>query len=177
MYGQTIHTLHVKAKRKIRPGHLPLPHPEVPRPPSPFAELFPPFIGKSEQEQIKAEQARQRALELEGPRIQRDRKFAELRKAREKVRRAAGEVRDAVFLEWIERCLERAEVPTEWTQARTLYANYLKHAKTIAQNRAQRREVVMELATETLWGKMMATLFTKKRRTAGWYYPLRCKKG
>jgi hypothetical protein len=129
-----------------------------------------------EEELRKIEDAK-RKQELERPRVERDRAFSELRKARTKVEKAAGEVRDLVFREWALRCVQSAQRPDEWTQARTLYENYLLHAKTIGRNRSQRGEIVQELATETQWGRMMATQFTKKRRTAGWYYPLRVKRG
>lgn len=75
------------------------------------------------------------------------------------------------------RCVIAAQEPSEWTQARILYESYLQHAKTFGRNRGQRELSVQELATETQWGRMMATMFVKKRRRAGWYYQLRLKRG
>lgn len=100
-----------------------------------------------------------------------------LQQARAEAQTQAGWVEDLIFDDWIARCVIEANDPREWTQARVLYEDYLTHAKTCAKNRAQKTLVVQVLATETQWGRMMATLFPKKRRTAGWYYPLRCKRG
>jgi hypothetical protein len=103
--------------------------------------------------------------------------FTNLQKARAKAEELAGAVRDAAFDDWVRRCVVSAQVPGEWTQARMLYASYLDHAQRFGRTRDHRAQSVQSLATETQWGRMMATLFPKKRRTAGLYYPLRCKRG
>ena len=103
--------------------------------------------------------------------------FTKLKAARKKVEKLAQAVRSDAFDDWVSCCVVTAKEPSEWTQARILYESYLRHAKNYGRNRGQRAESVQELATETQWGRMMATLFVKKRRSAGWYYPLRCKRG
>lgn len=103
--------------------------------------------------------------------------FTALRKARAKAEELSGAVRNAAFEDWILRSVVNAQEPSEWTQAQVLYENYLAHAKTFGDNRTQRAQSIQELATQTQWGRMMATLFPKRRRSAGWYYPLRCKRG
>lgn len=100
-----------------------------------------------------------------------------LQQARAKAEELTGAVRSAAFDDWVRRCVVDAQTPSEWTQARTLYESYIAHARRFGDNRAQRSQSVLALATETQWGRMMATLFVKKRRSAGWYYPLRCKRG
>jgi hypothetical protein len=106
-----------------------------------------------------------------------DANLTALGKARAKVEELAGNVRSDAFEDWVRRSVVTAEVPAEWTQARILYENYLEHAKTYGNNRTQKAVAKQELATETQWGRMMATMLPKKRRTAGWYYTLRCKRG
>lgn len=100
-----------------------------------------------------------------------------LQKARKDTEWLVREVRDLGFEDWIRRCVQNAERPDEWTQAQTLYENYLVHVKTRNLHRDLQKLLTEEAATFTTWGRMMATQFTKKRRTAGWYYPLRCKRG
>ena len=95
-----------------------------------------------------------------------------LQVARADAATAAGWVRDVFFSDWIGRCVEEAQTPAKWTQARTLYEDYLAHARFYGKNTAEKKAVVQELATETQWGRMMAMHFQKKRRSAGWYYPL-----
>jgi hypothetical protein len=75
------------------------------------------------------------------------------------------------------RCVVDAQTPSEWTQASTLYENYIAHARRFGENRAQRSQSVLALATQTQWGRMMATLFPKTRRSAGWFYPLKLRRG
>jgi hypothetical protein len=114
---------------------------------------------------------------MDRKRAERDQSFTALQAARKKVEEFAGPVRDAAFDDWVRRSVVPAKVPAEWTQARVLYENYLAFARKFGRNRAQRALSIEELATETQWGRMMTTVFPKKRRTAGWYYPLRCKRG
>lgn len=105
--------------------------------------------------------------------------FTALRKTRAKAEELAGAARDAAFDDWLRRCVVIAEAPAEWTQARALYDNYIAHAQRFGRNREQRALSIQELATETQWGRMMATMATqiaKKRRSAGWYYQLRLKR-
>jgi len=103
--------------------------------------------------------------------------FTKLKAARKKVEALATVVRDEGFDEWVRRCLVHAERPDEWTPARELYENYIERTKRYGQNRGNRALSKQELASETQWGKMMGALFTKKRRRAGLYYPLRLKRG
>ncbi len=99
--------------------------------------------------------------------------FTEYRAARAKLELLAPSVRRAGFDYWLDRYVVTVDDPREWTQAQTLYESYLKHARTVCDKEAS----VHELATVTLWGRMMATQFGKKRRGSGWHYPLRLKKG
>lgn len=103
--------------------------------------------------------------------------FSALQKARAKAEELTGALRTAAFDDWVRRCVVDVKTPTEWTQARTLYENYIAHAQQFGDNRAQRAQSVQALATETQWGRMMATLYLKKRRTKGWYYPVKLKRG
>ncbi|MFU3625106.1 hypothetical protein ACM7JP_17870 [Pseudomonas aeruginosa] len=103
--------------------------------------------------------------------------FTKLKAARKKVEELAQAVRSDAFDDWVSCCVVTAKEPSEWTQARILYESYLRHAKSYGRNRGQRAESVQELATETQWGRMMATLFPKKRRRAGFYYQLRLRRG
>jgi len=111
-----------------------------------------------------------------------------LQEARAEAEKQAGWLQDLVFDDWIARCVEEANDPREWTQARVLYEDYLSHARTIADREpikreyrsvteAKRRVALQALATETMWGRIMATLYPKKRRGKGWYYPLRLVRG
>ncbi|MBS1834911.1 MAG: hypothetical protein JST65_19485 [Acidobacteria bacterium] len=103
--------------------------------------------------------------------------LTKLKAARKKAQDLATTVRSDAFDDWISTYVVTAERPDEWTQARTLYENYLKRAKDYGWNRPDKRVAKEELATETQWGRMMGSLFTKKRRRNGWYYPLRLKQG
>lgn len=103
--------------------------------------------------------------------------FTKLKAARNKVDELATVVRNDAFDDWVRRCLVEAQQPSEWTQSRELYENYVKRAKEYGNNRADKALLRQELATETQWGKMMGSVFTKKRRTKGWYYPIRLKQG
>lgn len=103
--------------------------------------------------------------------------FAKLKTARKKVEELSVSVRDEGFDDWVRRYLVTADQPSEWTQSRTLYENYIKRAKDFGNNRADKALSKQELATETQWGKMMGSLFTKKRRGKGWFYPMRLKQG
>lgn len=100
-----------------------------------------------------------------------------LKAARKKAQDLGAVVRDEAFDDWIRRFVVNAERPDEWTQAALLYANYLNQAKNYGLNRGDKALSKEELATETRWGMMMGSLFTKKRRAKGWYYPLRLKQG
>lgn len=100
-----------------------------------------------------------------------------LKAARKKVEEYSAVLRTAAFDDWVRRCLIEAENPREWTRAAPLYESYLRHAAIYGTNRSDKRLVKEELATETAWGKMMGSLFGKKRRRAGQYYPLRLKRG
>ena len=157
--------------RKPRPGSLPLPKTDTSEPPNPSEQAFnpqtayPDFFTEEDIKQYERKQAEQ------------DRAFTALHKARAKAEELAGVVRHAAFDDWVRRCVVNIKEPSEWTQARTLYESYLTHAKTYGRTRTHRALSVQELATETQWGRMMATMFPKKRRSAGWYYPLRCKRG
>lgn len=100
-----------------------------------------------------------------------------LKAARGRVSKLNAEVRDAAFDEWIRRCVVRADRPDEWTQSAVLYENYLKRAGDYGWNRPDRALINKELATATRWGRMMGSQFDKKRRSGGWYYPLKLKSG
>lgn len=102
--------------------------------------------------------------------------FTALTKARAKAEELAGAARDAAFDDWVRRSVVEAKRPDEWTQARVLYENYFTHVQRFGRNRTQRAQSVQVAATETQWGRMMATLFAKRRRASGWFYPLRCKR-
>lgn len=100
-----------------------------------------------------------------------------LKAARKKVEEYSAVLRTDAFDDWVRRCTETAEQPREWTRAALLYESYVRHAKTYGTSRPDKRFAKEELATETAWGKMMGSLFSKKRRRAGQYYPLRLKRG
>lgn len=103
--------------------------------------------------------------------------FTALQRARKAVEEATATFQNAAFDAWVRGCLDDAETPSDWTQARTLYDNYLKHAAAFGRNRAQKGLAQQVLATETTWGRMMSAHFPKTRRTNGMYYPLRIKRG
>jgi hypothetical protein len=114
-----------------------------------------------------AENQRQREIEQT---------FTGLQKVRKKAQELTQTVRSEAFDDWIRRCVVIAEEPAEWTQARHLYANYLDHAKHFGRNSTQRATSVQAMATETQWGRMMATLdVAKTRRGSGVHYSLRLK--
>ncbi|QUT07301.1 hypothetical protein KFK14_07805 [Sphingobium phenoxybenzoativorans] len=100
-----------------------------------------------------------------------------LKAARKKVEEYSAVLRTDAFDDWVRRCTETAGEPREWTRAALLYDSYLRHARKYGANRPAKRLAKEELATETAWGKMMGSLFGKKRRRAGQYYPLRLKQG
>lgn len=157
--------MHDMTTRKPRPGSLPLPeYDATPEPEEP--QPIPPWHGGDRD-----------AFEADLLRREKKATFSALQQARAKAEELTGAVRSAAFDDWVRRCVVDAQTPSEWTQARTLYESYIAHARRFGDNRAQRSQSVLALATETQWGRMMATLFVKKRRSAGWYYPLRCKRG
>ena len=100
-----------------------------------------------------------------------------LKAARKKVEEYSAVLRTEAFDDWVRRCTETAGEPKQWTQAELLYNSYVKHAKKYGANRPDKRLAKEELATLTAWGKMMGSLFGRKRRRAGQYYPLRLKQG
>jgi hypothetical protein len=100
-----------------------------------------------------------------------------LKAARKKVAEYSAVLRTDAFDDWVRRCTETAGEPRHWTRAALLYESYLRHARTYGANRPDKRLAQEELATETAWGKMMGSLFGRKRRRAGQYYPLRLKQG
>jgi hypothetical protein len=100
-----------------------------------------------------------------------------LQQARAEAEKQAGWLQDLVFDDWIERCVIEVDDPRNWTQARVLYEDYLAHARTFGKKAHEKRAVLQELVTETQWGRIMATLYPKKRRTAGWFYPLQLRRG
>lgn len=104
-------------------------------------------------------------------------RMTKLKDARRKAQKLAEVVRDDAFDDWVRRCIVSAECPDEWTQAALLYESYIRHAKNFGWNRGDRALATEGLATETRWGKMMGSLFTKTRRRRGQYYPLRLKQG
>lgn len=157
--------MHDMTTRKPRPGSLPLPDYDAP-PETEEPKPIPPWHGGDRD-----------AFEADLLRREKKAAFSALQQARAKAEELTGAVRSAAFDDWVRRCVVDAQTPSEWTQARTLYESYIAHARRFGDNRAQRSQSVLALATETQWGRMMATLFVKKRRSAGWYYPLRCKRG
>ena len=100
-----------------------------------------------------------------------------LQQARAEAEKQAGWLQDLVFDDWIRRCVVEVDDPRDWTQARVLYEDYLVHARTFGNKGNEKRVVRQELVTETQWGRLIATLYPKKRRTAGWFYPLKCVRG
>ena len=100
-----------------------------------------------------------------------------LRAARRKAEELGAVVRQDAFDDWVKRCVKAAERPDEWTQARDLYESYLKHVVRFGHSRTARGHSKEEAATETRFGKMMRSLFTARRRSRGYFYPLRLKKG
>lgn len=111
--------------------------------------------------------------------------MAKLRDARNKLRKLGDVVRTNMFNDWLDRCVVKVEQPTDWTRASDLYDSYVRHARKYGPSlqdgekatKTDQKVAREEMATETAWGKMMGSLFIKKRRRAGQYYPLRLKQG
>ena len=103
-------------------------------------------------------------------------KLSPLMDARRKAQLLAGWYQDDVFDSWARKFLVVADDPRQWTQAQVLYESYVK-AATLAEAGGARTNVGKTaretIATQTQWGRMMATKFTKKRRSRGWFYPVR----
>ncbi len=72
--------------------------------------------------------------------------------------------------------LVNAERSEEWTQARVLYASYLRQAGDFGHNNLNRSFGNAELATEPLWGRMMGQLYMKRRQSGGNYYSAKLKR-
>lgn len=106
-----------------------------------------------------------------------ERAITGLQQARAEAAKQAGWVQDLFFSAWISNCVEGADDPRQWTRASVLYENYLHRARKFSQKqkRLEQQAALEALATETQWGRWMATRYPKKRRTAGFYYPLRLK--
>jgi hypothetical protein len=100
-----------------------------------------------------------------------------LKDARKKMMKLAEVVRDEAFNYWLDQWVKPAQRPDEWTQASVLYENYLKRAKEYGNNKGDKRLSKDERATETQWGKMMGSLYQKKRRAGGNYYPVKLNRG
>jgi len=170
MYGMSLnHTHHARfmtTTRRPRAGSLPLPKYDAPPEQHPAQLAIPPWRG-GDRDAFEADLQRRETKET----------FSALQKAREKAEELTGAVRGAAFDDWVRRCVLDAQAPDEWSQARTLYESYIEHARRFGENRSQRAQSVLALATETQWGRMMATLFIKKRRSTGWFYPLKLKRG
>ena len=147
---------------KPKPGSLPLPGPAKHDHPLHPAQYAPPPFNV---EKV-AVRASPKGTHL-----------GKLKAARKKADELAATVRDTAFDQWVTKYLVAAERPDEWTRSRELYENYLKRAVTYGENRWDRTVVKLELATETRWGRMMGSLFTKRRSGAGWHYPVRLKRG
>jgi hypothetical protein len=110
----------------------------------------------------------------------RENNFTELQKARARVEQLAQSVRNDAFEDWIRACVTPATMPAEWTLASTLYDSYVRHAQNYGNNRSQVAASKLAIATVTAWGRMMATLAAdapKVRRTKGWHYALKVKRG
>lgn len=103
--------------------------------------------------------------------------MVKLKAARKKLEKLAEVVRTEAFDDWIVSSVVKAQRPDEWTQAAELYDGYVRHAGRYGNNRQDKRLATEELATLTAWGKMMGSLFPKRRRSGGQYYPLRLKRG
>lgn len=103
--------------------------------------------------------------------------ISSLRRARENAAMYAGWFQDDVFNSWSRVFLRAAGDPSEWTQAKVLYENYVHLAG--FRDAAKKDSVLAKtlIASQTQWGKMMATKFVKERRTKGYYYPVALKPG
>lgn len=170
MYGMsqnyTHHARPMTTTRRPRPGSLALPNYDAPPAQHPAQSAIPPWKGGDRD-----------AFEADLLRREKNAAFSALQQARAKAEELTGAVRSAAFDDWVRRCVVDAQTPSEWTQASTLYENYIAHARRFGENRAQRSQSVLALATQTQWGRMMATLFPKTRRSAGWFYPLKLRRG
>lgn len=101
-----------------------------------------------------------------------------LKQARAELAKQAGYTRDLIFHNWCKARVEQVDDPRHWTQARELYEDYLSYGRAFGKKWAEKIAGREALATETAWGRWMATVYpVKTRRTAGWYYPLRIRKG
>lgn len=98
-----------------------------------------------------------------------------LKSARENAAKQAGTFRDQVFGSWSRVFLQAVDDPSEWTQAKVLYANYVHLAG--LRGAAKKDSIVARsvIASQTQWGKMMATKFIKDRRAKGYFYPVKLK--
>lgn len=111
--------------------------------------------------------------------------MTKLRNARNKVLMLGDAVRTDMFNDWFRRRVVEAAQPSEWTAARDLYASYVRHARQYGPSledgqkgtATNRRVARAEMASETAWGRMMASVSIKTRRAGGNYYPLRLKQG
>ena len=102
----------------------------------------------------------------------------DLKAARNKMKKLASVVTEEAFTWWHDTYLKEAERPDNWTQSAVLYEHYLKFAKDYGNNRNDKRLSKEELASITTFGKMMGNLHPNKRRSrAGWFYPVRLKRG
>jgi len=103
-------------------------------------------------------------------------KLSPLMEARQKAEMYAGWYRDDIFDDWVRAFLATADAPRQWTQAQVLYESYVKAAALKEAGSAKSKigkHAREEIATQTQWGLMMATKFPKKRRSKGWFYPVR----
>lgn len=149
-------------------GSLPLPEDEMPPPPDPRIAA-----ARQAGQTLTAKWLEKTTAPQPAPLVL---AVTALQRARTEAAKAAGWVQDTYFNDWARRNVERAEMPAEWTKARTLYENYLANAPFYGQDGDEQKEVVQALATETQWGRMMATLpVAKVRRGSGMYYALKCK--
>ncbi len=104
--------------------------------------------------------------------------MSDLKTARKKMKKLASVVTEEAFTWWHDTCLKEAESPDKWTQSAVLYEHYLKVAKGYGNNMNDKRLSKEELASITTFGKMMGNLHPNKRRSrAGWFYPVRIKRG
>lgn len=159
--------INIPEKRKPRPGSLPLPSEVAFVPLHPAQTEVPPFIPPDELHPPAPKPKKQTRGNLE-----------KLKVALSKADKLRIAVRNDAFDDWVRRCLVVANEPKEWTQSSVLYENYLARAKDYGRNRPDKRLLKTETATETRFGILMRDAgFTKKRRSKGWYYPLRLKQG
>lgn len=103
--------------------------------------------------------------------------ISKLQAARRKVDQLNDVLRDEAFDDWVRRCLVEATRPDEWSQSRTLYESYLRHAARYGSSRKGRGLSRQVAASETRFGQMMGSVFPKVRRARGWFYNVRPKRG